>query len=65
MKPNINTGRGQVLIIFALAAVGLFAIVGLAIDGSNKFSDLRHAQNAADTTALGAALERVNRLAPT
>jgi len=63
MKSNLYTGRGQVLVIFALVAVGLFAIVGLAIDGSNKFSDRRHAQNAADTTALAAALEKVNRLA--
>jgi hypothetical protein len=51
-----STERGQALIIMALAAIGLFAIVGLAIDGSAKFSDRRHAQNAADTAALAAAL---------
>lgn len=57
MRPNFfSTERGQALIIIALAAVGLFAIVGLAIDGTAKFSDRRHAQNAADTAALTAAL---------
>lgn len=48
--------RGQALILIALAAFGLFAITGLAIDGSAKFSDRRHAQNAADTAAMAGAL---------
>lgn len=52
---SINNERGQALIIFALAAIGIFGIVGLAIDGSAKFSDRRHAQNAADASALAAA----------
>ncbi|MDQ3005841.1 MAG: pilus assembly protein TadG-related protein [Chloroflexota bacterium] len=59
---NIQSERGQALIIFALAAIGLFGIVGLAIDGSAKFSDRRHAQNAADTAALAAALAKANAL---
>ena len=59
---NIKSERGQALIIFALAAIGLFGIVGLAIDGSAKFSDRRHAQNAADTAALAAALAKSNAL---
>ena len=54
------TERGQALILIVLAAIGLFGIAGLAIDGSMKFSDRRHAQNAADTAALTAALARVN-----
>src|SRR5690349_251518 len=58
MKPKLFTQRGQALIVIALAAVGLFAIVGLAIDGSAKFSDRRHAQNAADTAALAGALAK-------
>src|SRR5687768_12011260 len=57
MKPKFLKERGQALIIFALAAIGLFGIVALAIDGSAKFSDRRHAQNAADTAAMAAALE--------
>lgn len=61
MKPNFfPTERGQALIIIALAAIGLFGMVGLAIDVSAKFSDRRHAQNAADTAALAAALGLVN-----
>jgi hypothetical protein len=59
---SIKSERGQVLVILALAAIGIFGIVGLAIDGSAKFSDRRHAQNAADTAALAAALAKVNAL---
>ncbi|HLO13386.1 MAG TPA: pilus assembly protein TadG-related protein [Anaerolineales bacterium] len=51
-----STKHGQALILMALAAFGLFAITGLAIDGSAKFSDRRHAQNAADTAAVAGAL---------
>ncbi len=51
---------GQALVVIALAAVVLFGFVALAIDGSAKFSDRRHAQNAADTAALAAALDLVN-----
>ena len=56
MKPKSFTERGQALVIFALAAIGIFGIVALAIDGSAKLSDRRHAQNAADTAALAGAL---------
>src|SRR6266536_6197264 len=59
MKPKLLVERGQALILITLAAVGLFAITGLAIDGSAKFSDRRHAQNAADTAALAGALARI------
>lgn len=48
--------KGQALILIALAAVGLFAFGALAIDGSRLYSDKRHAQNAADTSAMAAAL---------
>ena len=57
MKQKFSTERGQALIVLALAAIGIFGIVGLAIDGSAKFSDRRHAQNAADTAAMAGALE--------
>ena len=59
---NMKSERGQALIIFALAAIALFGIVGLAIDGSAKFSDRRHAQNAADTAALAGAWAKANAL---
>jgi hypothetical protein len=51
--------KGQALILITLAAIGLFAFAALAIDGSAIFSDRRHAQNAADTAALDAALAKV------
>ena len=58
MKPKL-TEKGQALVLIALAAVGLFAFSALAIDGSRVYSDRRHAQNAADTSALAAALARI------
>jgi len=54
--------RGQALVMIALASIVLFGFVGLAIDGSAKLSDRRHAQNAADTAVLAAALAKVNAL---
>ena len=48
--------KGQSLVLIAFAAIALFAFAALAIDGSAIFSDRRHAQNAADTAALDAAL---------
>ena len=53
--------RGQALVIIALAVVGLFGFSALAIDGSRVFSDRRNAQNAADTSALSAALAKVRQ----
>ncbi|MEP6895891.1 MAG: pilus assembly protein TadG-related protein, partial [Chloroflexota bacterium] len=55
---NKHTEKGQALIVIALAVVVLFGFAALAIDGSRVFSDRRHAQNAADTAALAAALAR-------
>jgi putative adhesin/putative Flp pilus-assembly TadE/G-like protein len=54
-----STQSGQALVLIALAAIGLFAFAALAIDGSAIFSDRRHAQNAADTGVLQAALTKV------
>jgi hypothetical protein len=51
--------KGQALILITFVAMGLFAFAALAIDGSMAFSDQRHAQNAADTSALAAALSKV------
>ena len=60
MKLFIYRERGQALALIALASIVLFGFVALAIDGSAKLSDRRHAQNAADTAALAAALAKVN-----
>lgn len=58
MKPKPQE-RGQALILIVFAAVALFAFAALAIDGSRVFSDRRHAQNAADTAVLAAALAKI------
>jgi hypothetical protein len=54
-----TTEKGQALILITFVAIGLFAFAALAIDGSMAFSDQRHAQNAADTSALAAALAKI------
>lgn len=59
MKAHLSSERGQVLIIVTLAIIGLVGITGLAIDGSVILADRRHAQNAADTSALAGALAKV------
>jgi hypothetical protein len=48
--------RGQALILIAFGAIALFGFTALAVDGTRVFSDRRHAQNAADASALAAAL---------
>jgi hypothetical protein len=58
MKQRTLTERGQALILIAFGAIALFAIAGLAIDGSHQYSDRRHAQNAADTAAMAGALAK-------
>lgn len=58
MKPKLRE-KGQALILVALAAVGLVGFAALAIDGTRVFSDRRHAQNAADTAVLAAALSKI------
>lgn len=59
MKTGHSSERGQVLVIIVLTMFGLIGMTGLAIDGSRAYSDRRHAQNAADTAALAAALAYV------
>lgn len=56
MKTILRSERGQVLILVALAIIGLVGITGLAIDGSIILSDRRQAQNAADSASLAGAL---------
>ncbi|HET7027424.1 MAG TPA: pilus assembly protein TadG-related protein [Candidatus Limnocylindrales bacterium] len=47
--------RGQVLVIFCLGIVALFAAAGLAFDIGRFYSERRFLQNAADAAALAAA----------
>src|ERR1035437_3974378 len=55
MKNANRKEKGQALVLIALAIMGLFGMVALAIDGGMAFSDRRQAQNAADAGALYAA----------
>lgn len=47
--------RGQAMIFIVLGFIIILGFVGLAIDGGMVYSDRRHAQNAADASALAAA----------
>lgn len=49
-----STQRGQVMVIFALAAVALIALVGLALDGGLAYFSRTGLQSAADTASLSA-----------
>jgi hypothetical protein len=52
---HLGGKRGQVLVIFGLSCVALFAVVALAIDGGRMLMDQRALQNATDGAALLAA----------
>jgi len=60
---KMPASRGQALIVITFAIVGLVGMTGLAVDGGNAFSDRRHAQNAADTSVIAAALARLDAMA--
>ena len=47
-----RSDKGQILIIFALVAVGILAAVGLAVDGGMLYVQRRNAQSAADSAAF-------------
>jgi hypothetical protein len=59
MKTPARFERAQALIIILLGMVALIGLTALSIDGGNTYSDRRHAQNAADTSSLAAALAKV------
>lgn len=54
-NPQQQGEKGQILVVFVIALVILFAFAALAIDGSAVYLDRRRAQNAADSAALSAA----------
>ena len=59
MDNKKNAQPGQALILIALGILGMMGIVGLMVDGGNVFSERRQSQNAADTSAIAAALEMI------
>ncbi len=60
MNQRSKQPRGQALIFIVFAIIGLIGLTALAVDGGNAFSEKRHAQNAADASALAAALAKVH-----
>ena len=54
----MRTERGQTLVLVALLLVAMLAMVALAIDGGNAYSERRQMQTAADAGALAAARAR-------
>lgn len=59
MRHKFSSERGQAIILIALAIVGLIGLTALAVDGGNIYAERRRAQNAADASALDAALAKV------
>lgn len=51
-----SSEKGQALIMITFAIIALIGFTALAIDGGRAFEEKRHAQNAADTAVLAAAL---------
>jgi Flp pilus assembly protein TadG len=56
-----NPRSGQALVVFALALVGMLAMVGLIIDGGNAFAQQRQTQNGIDAAAEAGAVQLVRR----
>jgi Flp pilus assembly protein TadG len=52
--------RGQVLVIFTIAAVAIIAMVGLVIDGGWTFVQRRDEQNVADAAAMAGGYAYIN-----
>ncbi len=61
-RPEIRAfhGRGQALVMFALALTALIGLTGLVIDGSSTYVQRRAMQNAADLAAMAAGYAYVN-----
>jgi Flp pilus assembly protein TadG len=59
MKKTRDHQSGQALILIVFAIVGLIGLTALTVDGSNAYSDRRHAQNASDTAAFAAARAKI------
>jgi Flp pilus assembly protein TadG len=51
--------KGQALILITFGIIALIGFTAVAVDGGRAFEDRRHAQNAADTAALTAALAKI------
>ena len=55
VRASQDKGRGQALVLAALAMVVLLGLLALAVDGGNAYAQRRTVQNAADAGALAGA----------
>jgi hypothetical protein len=53
-------GRGQILVIFALALIAIIGMVGLVLDAGSTFAQRRVEQNAADLASIAGANAYMN-----
>ena len=54
-----NSERGQVIVIFAIALVGLLAVASMAIDLGRLYVERRNAQSAADAAVFAGAEAKI------
>ena len=59
-SPSREREPGQILVLFALAAVAVIAMVGLVLDGGDSFAQRRDQQSAADLAATAGANAYLN-----
>ena len=59
-RPAAAGERGQILVLFALAATAVIAMVGLVLDGGDTFAQRRDQQNGADVAAMAGANAYMN-----
>src|SRR5579871_1974060 len=62
MNSRKKTSGGQALVMVTLALISMIGMMGLAVDLGWSYFVQKEAQAAADTAALAAAQEAVNRL---
>ena len=55
MNINEQSARGQIIIVFILAIVGVIGAAALAVDGGNFYLERRNVQDAVDSSAWAAA----------
>jgi len=55
----VKNEKGQALVIFAVALVGLLAFISLAVDAGKLYVERRNAQSAADSAAFAAAVSKI------
>ena len=62
---SLQHERGQALVIFAVALIGLLGFAALALDGGNIYVEHRRTQAAADNAALAAAFQMMQGVTST